>query len=105
MSNKLNIQTVEVRHLQENDRREFGVLLFDEIACFNVLDFGSEAEVPQTLAGVVAHCKERGLADVLDLLQHHEALGADANYCGKPASNGELRRALSGSAHAIPAAA
>lgn len=94
MPNKLHIETVDVCHRREADRQTHGVFVYDDISTFNVLDFESAAQVPSTLGGVVSHCKEQELADVLDLIQHHADAGHGLWHDGQQVSNADVRAAL-----------
>lgn len=104
MPNQLKIESVVMTHYRQGGRRSFGFVAFDEIACFNVLSFKDETVVPADIDGIVQHCHAEGLADVLDLLQHHADNGMSATIDGKYIPNVVLRAALK-RAEALAAAA
>lgn len=91
--NVLHIDRVEVRY-RKDGKRAFGFLLFDNFESDNVLGFDEEQHVPNTLRGLVEHCREEYCVNAIDLFERCVEEGHAAYLDGKPVDRTELATAL-----------
>lgn len=93
MANVLYIDHVEVRYRQDG-RRAFGFLVHDDFECDNVLCFDAEADVPQTIRGIVELCREEYCVNAIDALERCAEEGHPALLDGEPVDRTELAAVL-----------
>jgi hypothetical protein len=94
MSNKLQIEHVEVC-LYRNDEQTFtGFWVFDDISHFPVTEFTSREAVPGDLPSIMAYCREEGFIEALDMMRQHAEAGRGLHFNGQPIANAVLREAL-----------
>ena len=93
MPNVLYIDHVEVRY-RKNGKRAFGFLVHDDFECDNVLCFDAEADVPQTIRGIVELCREEYCVNAIDALERCAEEGHAALLDGQPVDHAELTAVL-----------
>ena len=91
--NVLYIDHVEVRYRKDGSRA-FGFIVFDNFECDNVLCFDAEADVPQTLRGIVELCREEYCVNAIDALERCAEEGHSALLDGVPVDRAELAAIL-----------
>lgn len=87
MSNRIYIETVHVRYIRQEPTENpgtYGLFIWDDYDHFTLLNFASEAEIPDTLEKILCHCLEAGYLRIWDFfVQNAEAeqcVNFDENY-------------------------
>lgn len=97
MANCLNVEAIRMEYFRRehpNSRVFHGFIVSDDYESYEVMEFSSKEEVPDTLEKVLRHCmgEEHGMA--FDLFAQHATAGKGVNLDGKFIDAEKLQRIL-----------
>lgn len=94
MSNKLQIEHLDLLLYRIEERSSTGFRVFDDLSHFSVTVFENRDSVPGDLPSIVGYCQAEGFIEALDMMRQHAEAGQGLLFNGQPIANEELREAL-----------
>ena len=97
MSNRIYIDTVQVRYLRKDPTENpdcYGFFIWDDYERFTLLNFASEADIPDTLEKVLRYCLEESYTQIWDFFVENAEAEQWVNFDEKYYDFEELKQMI-----------